>query len=642
MTRSRNQWLPSAGQFVQGVGDAGAGFAQGVTFNFLDDLLRAVGGEQADNWLADAQNRNPLAYGAGNLVGAMTGPMKIPFPRGDFVQAGVATALDALPTRLLAKSLRGTSDDLSALTASQFMKRAAVNDAASGGLYAAGGYEVAPDGGDDSATTLASKALVHGAAGAAAGAGAAAAVPALGRLWMRSRLNAPTKRGEPPLDAPLALTPAALAGRDLRQSTPDELRGAAFSMVDEAVARDEAVRRLMPGPVMQTGMPPRTALDVAGPNVQSLFGLLSRDPEMRAQLMERVAASARENAQAKLRALTYNGQPVRTSIPKEVDGRVVAEPLPPPSTIRVQDLVEAIDDPDAHAEWVRLARAINARGRERPPALKRRAAETDEQFAARQQAQREAFDAGAPDRSLSDRMRADEARDLARQVAKALRDRIARAAPDEALDIYRRLDGGDLAEKLRAAGMKIDLPKDRAGGLNRSDESLRGVMAAADRPTRFERVDGPPGARRRTDSAADNLTARSPNRQAVGKEDLSDAPLAMIAPDLRGPILDALSMPRRLSYTPASRADAPLIGAAPDFAPRAVDWGAPSTAADKGFYYAGKLLPIVGDQTLTSDSGVIPGAIELTRYYLDLMRQQEESSRNARSPNPWIPRLAYV
>jgi hypothetical protein len=648
MSRQRNPWLPSPEALFTGVGDTAAGFVQGASFNFLDDLLRAVTqNEQADNFLAEAQARNPFWYGAGNFAGALTGPMKIPFPRGDFVQAGVASALDALPTRLLAKGLRGTSDDLSALTAGQFLKRAAANDAAAGGLYAAGGYDVAEDGGDDSALTLAQKALVHGAAGAAAGAASAAAIPALGRYWQRSQLNAPTARGEAPLDAPLALTPATLAGRNLTRAQPEELREAAFGLVDEALARDEAIRRLQSvDPVIQTGMPVRTVLDAAGPNVQSLFGVIARDPEGRAMLLDHVANSARENVRAKLAALHFDGLPVSTRRVVQDGEKTVTRPLLKPSTSLVQDLVDAIDDPDAHQQWLRLAKTLHKSGRTAPPQLKQRANETDAGFADRQRAQADAFERDRPRRDAATTARREEARDLAQQVVHGLKQRVDRASGEEALELFRRLENGDLAEKLRAVGLRIEAPKDLSAGLARSDQSLRAVVGAGANPsfmrvveqvTRDPKTAAPVRGRSAMEATEDNLTARSPNRRAVGREDLSDAPPAPVAPELRNYLVDALTAPRRLSFVPASRSEAPLLGLAPDFTPRRVDWRAATTGADKGFYYAGKGLPILGDQIITSDDNVATGFFDLVRYYLDLAREQGQTSRNATSRNPWLP-----
>jgi hypothetical protein len=625
----RNPWVPT--EFWTGAGDAGAGFAQGVTFNFGDDLLRLAGGETADDWLAEAQRRNPLLYGAGNVLGAMTGPIKLGVGTGDFVRRGATAAVDLLPTRLLARGLKGTSDDLGQLTAKDFIGRAATNDAAAGALYGVGGYEVAENGAFDNRSRIdvANQALVHGFVGAGLGAGAAAAAPLLGRYAQRAALNAPTGRGLPPRDAPLALTPAALAGRNLRELDPESMRTAAYGLVDDALGRDEALRRLAAGgPVIQSGLPSRTALDAAGPNVQSLFGLIARDPEGRAQAMAQVGKSAKQNVSARLDALTFDGMPVQTTQVVMRGKEAALQPLPPPSTMRVQDLVDALDDPDAHAEWMKLAKALRARG----APLKSKALESSEQFQARALAHNAHLTA-----------KAQEARDLAQQVAARLKQQVKEASPEQALALYRRLESGDLAEKLKAVGLKMTMPKELAAGLAASDASLRAVVGATGTPPRFTRAaeiverdakTGAPIRRRKAEPSTDDLiVADSPYRQPVGREDLDGAPRAAFDPTVQRYMIDALQAPRRMSYRPTATGEGPLIGTAPDFRPRRVNMATKATTADKGFYYAGKAAPIVAEQELAGQDGALSGFLKMLDYYT----RANQTSANAGSRNPWLP-----
>jgi hypothetical protein len=507
---------------------AGVGALQGGTLNYADEIARLVGADDVADALTAAERENPVAFGVGNLAGtALTG-------------------------------FGGTMRAVKGLKGLPFLKKAALIDGTIASVAGAGGYDPAAR---ESLDERAKMAALTGAVGAAS----AGLVPAAFSGANQLRLNAPVLRGKPALHADQDLIPAS-------GWTPQR-------MVDEALARDEALRRAgkdarVFGPYGKEARP----LDADGPNVRSLFDVAMRDETAASLFGKATDQTYRAGLREQIKELrTY----ANTKVPKAgVDAPKPTRANADVAALR-EDLLAALDDDMAHPEWTKLAHEL--RGADEKAAYK---------FAGRLLAIMDA--------------------------------RIERATGDELVQLAQRMQRtGDIAEKLRALGVEAT---GAAQTLKRADLARRrGQEAAtAGRQPRNER-------RPQFSSADDNINVRLP-RQREGK----GAPAAPDdAPDIALRDYDAALMmqellrQRRMNYVPPSRAADPLF----DVKPRAgAKWENPFLAANpavaKAGYVAGKFAPPAVDQ-LVSGHGL--------SYLPPVVRDMLESRRERTAGNRWLP-----
>lgn len=506
-----------------------AGAAQGVTFNWADDALRAMGLDEAARGMAQLQDEQPFAFGAGNLAASLV-------PSSVLGRAFVKGADAGLP----------------------FLSRAMGVDSALGGAYGLGGYEV-----EDK--PLAER-LSEGAIGAAAGGLTAGLVPVAYHNARQLDAALPALlRGEPPKNAAMALEMA--SGR------------APGSVLDEALARDAAIARgdgsgrSIFAPFGETNMRP---VDVDGANTRGLFDVAMRDPGARGIYRDATAETFRGDVLDTLSRARKRGMPKGESsaLPKAKEAREALKGVDP--DLRA-DLLAALDDVEAHGEWVRAAKRLF---RDKPEA----------------------------------------AAAFARQVIERVQRRATGAAQLETLTALRARVGkaGDLTEKLEALGV----------GLGRSPR--RGDAAERD----LVRLQG----RREREgfsNASDRLTARTtPKTRPVGRKETEAAderlrtgeqePAGFRPADAQE-LMQLMTAGRRLNYVSPSRSSEPLLDAV---AQPGVRWANPFAVDPKiamSAFTAGKGVPVLIEQG-RSESGGAPGAVW---DEIDRLRRRTFGSRRA-------------
>lgn len=293
------------------------GALQGFSFNFGDELARAMGDQSYTQAVQQAQADRPGLFATGQVLGNV-GPW----------------------SRIAGLAMRGAKTGL------PFISRAAAIDAASGGAYGAGGAHA----GDVSLDER----LESGGRGAAIGALTAGLVPLAFRNIDQARMNLPVLQGKPPLHADQSLVFA--GGRN------------ADEVVGEALARDEALARAggqktLFGRNGVEGAP----VDIDGPNVRSLFDTAARSPKGREVAGKNADMRLRDAADARLRsAWGADERPVvmsgaedrlkKGAVEYRTQARENMATLEATHGAEMQDLVAALDDAAAHNDWVRFAR----------------------------------------------------------------------------------------------------------------------------------------------------------------------------------------------------------------------------------------------------------------------------------------------
>lgn len=502
---ARSQFLPAIA----------AGLGQGLTFNFGDELLRLLGQDNLARGMAQLQEDEPLAFGLGNTAGAVLLPWNI-------------------TNRIMRAAAPGRD----------YLTKAAGFDATFGAAQGAGGYEV----GDRPWEERLGEATIAGGVGGLT----AGLVPLAFHNARQLDMALPAlMRGEPPKNAAMALsfTSAGPAGA-----------------LDTAIARDAGA--LHQG-ARQAGREPSIfapfgeanlrPVDVDAPNVRGLFEAAMRDPGARAIYEDATAETFRSDVLESLRRVSRRAPKGQAAppIPKGKEARAALKDIDPDWRA---DLMAALDDPDAHAQWIAAAKRLF---RDKP----------------------------------------DAAAAFGGEIVERLRRRARGAAHLETLATLRAeiSKGGALREKLNALGVGLGR---NARRLDAADRDAARLSTRASGDSLFT-------------STEDRLTARTtPQERPVGRVETEAAdqalregtaqPAGFLPADAQA-LMRLLTTQRRLNYVPADFATTPLLEAVPQPGVRWANPFAVDPRISEPAYLAGKFTVPLTEQ-LRSESGGVPGA----------------------------------
>jgi hypothetical protein len=278
-------------------------------------------------------------------------------------------------------------------------------------------------------------------------------------------------------------------------------------------------------------------VDTPGANVRGLFDVAMREPKARAVYQEAAAKSYREDLDQALTAAA--GAPAKRGA--TVQGPPAPKTASPLSQVDKKwrdDLLNALDDPGAHQQWVSIARAV-FRGKP----------ETAKAFGA--------------------------------QIVKAIRTRLKGADIDALAAIEQRM-GSDIKEKLRALGVSLGAGRGRA-------------QAAVARLSQRERLDF-------TSADDRLSARGTPSRRLVGKraneefdqrvqdDTLEAGERAGFMPDEAEELMRQMLRGRRMNYVPPSSARTAMMDA--QALPGVVPWNPVGVGPRTGElgYYGGKII----------------------------------------------------
>jgi hypothetical protein len=481
--------------------------------------------------LRTLQNEEPFAFGLGNTVGALLLPWH-------FTNRVVSSARPGL----------------------DYLKKAAGIDAVAGAGQGLGGYEV----GERTWGERAGDAVFAGGVGGAV----SGLLPVAFHNARQLDMALPALlRGEPPKNAAMALEFAAPGG-------PAAALEAALARDAGALHQSARAAGREPTIFSPFGEPSLRPVDVDAPNARGLFETAMRDPGARGIYEDATAETFRSDVLESLRRVTRRA-PKGEAAPPIPKGKAAREALKEIDPDWRADLMAALDDPDAHAQWVAAAKRLF---RDRPDAAAAFGAEIVERL----------------------RRRASSATQL--ETLTSLRADISK--------------GGALREKLNALGV----------GLGRNARRLD----AAERDA--ARLTSRAGGESLFTSMEDRLTARlTPQARPVGRAETEAAdralregaaqPAGFLPADAQA-LMRLMTQERRLNYVPATFAASPLLEAVPQPGVRWANPFAVDPNLSKAAYLAGKIAVPLTEQARSESGGaprafwddaVVPGWNELMR-----------------------------